>query len=249
MLGDGVAGERRGLLDIAATDDGRRLWLCGTRGALGFYDCETGAVTDCSAPYGLASALRTLSVSGPAGEESVHVGDDRGRVARLTVENEDSTVRGVAVPGPNEPITALRTADGMLFAADTTGRVHQSDDGREWRTHRLASGMVTALAVDADGLLAATRDGTVSTGIRSFSSPPDRITPLPDGVRPTAAEGQGHTAILVGSDGSLLARGEDPGFQRVGAGSRAGLYGVTIDDTGDVYAVGTEGAVVEGHTR
>lgn len=246
LLSDGVDGERRGLLDIEPTDDGERLWLCGTRGALGYYDRESETVTDCSAPYGLASRLRTLSVTGTAGEEQLHVADDRGRVARVAVDGEEPTVRGVAVPGPNEPITALRAADGLLFAADTTGRIHQSDDGREWRTDRLASGMVTALAVDADGLLAATRDGTVYTGIRSFRSPPDRLAPLPEGVRPSAADGRGHTAVVVGRNGGLLARGRDPGFQRVGVESPAGLYAVTIAPDGAVYAVGAEGVIVEG---
>jgi hypothetical protein len=249
LLGDGVAGESRGLLDVAATDDGERLWLCGPRGALGYYDPDSGTVTDCSEPYGLDSTLRTLSVDGVTGTEAVHVGDDRGRIARVTVDGTDPTVRGVAVPGPNEPITEIRTADGLLFAADTTGRLHQSDDGRTWRTDQLASGAVTALAVDADGLLAATRDGTVYTGIRSFSSPPDRLAPLPDGVRPSAADGRGHTAVVVGRNGSLLVRGRDPGFQRVGVESSAGLYAVTIDADGAIYAVGAEGLIVEGRAE
>lgn len=246
LLGDGVAGERRGLLDIATTDHGDRLWLCGTRGALGCYDRETGDVLDFSNPYGLASTFRTLSVVGPAGHERVFVADDDGRIARLAVDDTESTVQGVAVPGPNEPITALRATDGMWFAGDTTGRVHQSDDGREWRTSPLATGMVTALAVDADGLLAATRGGTVYTGIRSFDAPPDRLAPLPDEVRPNDAVGWGHTAVLVGIEGDILARGRDPGFQQVGIESPAGLYAVTVSADGDVFAVGAEGVVVEG---
>jgi hypothetical protein len=248
LLGGGVAGESRGLLDVAPTDDGARLWICGPRGALGYYDTDSGAVTDCSEPYGLNSTLRTLSVDGAAGAENVHVGDDQGRIARLTLEGAEATVRGVAVPGPNEPITELRTADGLLSAADTTGRIHQSNDGRTWRTDHLASGAVTALAVDAGGLLAATRDGTVYTGIRSFSSPPDRVAPLPEGVQPSAADGRGHTAIVVDRNGSLLARGRDPGFQPVGVESSAGLYAVTIAADGVVYAAGADGLIVEGRT-
>ena len=248
LLVDGVAGESRGLLNVAATDNGQRLWLYGPRGALGYYNRDSGAVTDCTEPYGLDSTLRTLSADGVAGAENVHVGDDLGRIARLTVDGTEATVRGVTVPGPNEPITELRTADGLLSAADTTGRIHQSDDGRTWRTDRLASGAVTALAVDADGLLPATRDGTVYTGIRSFSSPPDRLAPLPDGVRPSAADGRGHTAVVAGRDGSLLARGRDPGFQPVGVESSAGLYAVTIAADEVVYAAGADGLIVEGRT-
>lgn len=249
LFEDGIAGESRGLLDIAATDDGRRLWLCGTRGALGYYDRETGEIRDLSAPYGLASTLRTLAVAGPAGEERVHVADDRGRIARLSLDGGDSAVEGVAVPGPGAPITAIRGVDGIWFAADTSGRVHQSDHGREWRTDALAPGMVTALAVDADGLLAAARDGTVYTGIRSFSAPPDRLAPLPERVRPTDAAGRGHTTVLAGSDGSILARGRAPGFQRIGVDAPAGLYAVTVDSGGAVFAVGAEGLVVEGHPQ
>lgn len=249
VLSDGIAGDGRGLLGVDATDDGRRLWLCGTRGALGYYDRETGEVRDCSAPYGLAANFRTVAVSGPAGEERLHVGDDAGRIARITVGGDETTVRGVAVPGPGAPITAIHGVDGLWFAADASGRVHQSDDGREWRTDPLAPGMLTALAVDADGLLAATRDGTVYTGIRSFSAPPDRLAPLPDGVRPTDAVGSGHTAVLAGSDGSILARGRDPGFQRVGVDAESGLHGVTIAPDGAVLAVGADGLVVEGRPR
>ena len=137
----------------------------------------------------------------------------------------------------------------MWFAGDTSGRVHQSDDGREWRTDTLSAGMVTALAVDADGLLAASRAGTVYTGIRSFDAPPDRLAPLPDDVRPTDAAGLGHTAVLVGGRGGILARGRDPGLQRVGIDGSAGLYAGTIAPDGTVCAVGADGLVVEGRPR
>ncbi len=36
LFGDGVAGDSRGLLDVASTDGGQRLWLYGPRGALGY---------------------------------------------------------------------------------------------------------------------------------------------------------------------------------------------------------------------
>ncbi|GAB7093258.1 hypothetical protein JCM30237_04100 [Halolamina litorea] len=249
LFDDGVAGGSRGLLDIAATDDGRRLWLCGTRGALGYYDRETGNLRDRSTPYGLATTFRTLAVAGSAGDERVHVGDDQGRIARLAVDGRETNVRGVALPGPGAPITALRGADNMWFAGDTSGRVHQSDDGREWRTDTLSAAMVTALAIDADGLLATNRGGTVYTGVRSFDAPPDRLAPLPDGVRPTDAAGVGHTAVVVGSRGDILARGRDPGFQRVGIDGPAGLYAVTLAPDGTVFAVGADGLVVEGRPR
>lgn len=247
VLDDGVDGHGRGLLDVAVTDDGKRLWLCGVRGTLGAYDTETGEVASYSRPYGLDANFRELAVDGAAGEERLHVADDDGRIARLGVDDE-VRVRGVAVPGPNTPITAAMDIGEMLFAADTSGRLYQSAEGQRWRNRRLVAGVVIALAVDADGLVAATREGTVYTGIRSFSEPPDRLEALPPGVTPHDAAGEGELAVVAGSDGHLLLREAADRFEGVTVGTTAGLSAVSLDGS-TVVAVGADGTVVEGRLR
>lgn len=247
VLDEGVDGKGRGLLDVVATDDGRRLWHCGVRGTLGCYNVETDEITSYSRPYSLDSNFREVTVHGDAGEERLHVADDDGRIIRLTVDGE-VRVRGVAVPGPNEPLIALSDIGEMLFAADTTGRLYQSPEGQRWRSRRLVTGVVTALAVDADGLLAATREGVVYTGIRSFSEPPDRLETLPPGVTPHDAVGQDDVAVIAGSDGHLLLRESADQFDGVSVGTTWNLSAVALrGDT--VVAVGADETVVEGCPR
>lgn len=249
ILADGLGRQGRGLLDVAATDDGGRLWCCGVRGELGYYDRRTGAVGRLERPYGLDSTFRRVAVDGVAGEERVHVADDAGRVVRLRLHEGAPEVAGVAVPGPNEPLTATIDVGEMLFAADTSGRLYQSTDGRRWRGHRLVTGVVTGLAVDADGLFAVTRGGAVYTGIRNFHEPPDRLETLPPGVDPHDADGTGETAAIAGSDGHLLLREESDRFEGVSVGTTAGLSGVALQRDGTVVAVGMDGTVVEGRPR
>ncbi len=249
VLANGLGHRSRGLLDVAATDDGRRLWCCGVRGELGYYDRKTGAVGRYAQPYDLSSNFRQVAVDGVADEERLHVADDDGRIVRVDLENGDPDVVGVAVPGPNEPITAAFDLGDLRFAADTSGRLYQSRDGRRWRGHRLVSSVVTGLAVDADGLLAVTRGGAVYTGIRNFCELPDRIEGLPQGVRSQDVDGAGEAAAIVGSDGTLLLREECDRFERVAVDTTAGLSGVAIQRDGTVVAVGMDGTVVEGHPR
>lgn len=243
---DGVDDRGRGLHDIAATDHGRRLWCCGVRGTLGYYDPRTGENVSYSQPYDLGSNFREVAVSGVAGVERVHVADDDGRVVRLSVGAQQSPVRGVAVPGPNDPITAALDVGEMLFAADASGRLYQSPDGRRWRRRRLVTGVVMALAVDADGLAAVTREGAVHTGIRSFSEPPDGFEALPNGIRPKDASGRGDTATIVGDGGNLLLRESGPRFEGASVGTTGGLSAVELGEDGSVVAVGADGTVVEG---
>jgi sugar lactone lactonase YvrE len=249
ILDTGLTNDGRGLLDVAATDDGRRLWCCGVRGELGYYDRRTGAVGRIVQPYDLVSNFRQLAVGGAAGQERLHVADDDGRVVRLTLSDDEATVLGVAVPGPNEPVTAAFDIGDQLFAADTSGRLYRSTDGRRWQAHRLVSSVVTGLAVDADGLLAVTRGGGAYSGIRDFRELPDRVEQLPDGVRPHDVDGAGEGAAIVGSGGNLLLREANDRFERVSVGTTAGLSGVALREDGTVLAVGMDGTVVEGHPR
>lgn len=249
ILANGLGRRGRGLLDIAATDEGGRLWCCGVRGELGYYDRKTGAVGRYAKPYDLASNFRQVAVDGESGEERLHIADDDGRIVRIGLANGEPTVASVAVPGPNEPITAAFDLGGLLFAADTSGRLYQSRDGRRWRGHRLVTSVVTGLAVDADGLLAVTRGGAVYTGIRNFRELPDRIEELPQGVQPHDADGAGESAAIVGADGNLLLREDSERFERVSVGTTAGLSGVALQQDGTVVAVGMDGTVVEGHLR
>lgn len=249
ILSNGLGRAGRGLLDITATDDGRRLWCCGVRGELGYYDRRTGALGRVAQPYDLTSNFRQVAVAGVAGEERVHVADDDGRLVRLHLENDQPHVRGVAVPGRNDPVTAMFDLGDRLFAADTNGRLYQSADGRRWCGHRLLPSVVTGLAVDSDGLLGVTRGGTVYTGIRNFRELPDRIESLPPGVEPHDADGAGAAAVVVGSGGNLLLRADSERFERVSVGTTAGLAGVALQRDGTVHAVGMDGTVVEGRPR
>ena len=247
LLDTGLGQRRRGLLDIAATDDGERLWCCGVRGELGYYDRRTGAVGRSACPYGLSSNFRRLAVGGSAGAERLHVADDDGRIVRIRLEDGDLSVTGVAIPGPNEPLTAAFDVGSMLFAADTSGRLYQSTDGRRWQSDPLVAGVVTGLAADAGGLLAVTRDGVIYTGVRDFSHSPDSVAELPRAVTPHDAAGAGATAAVVGSGGNVLLREGSDRFERVCVGTEAGLSAVTIRADGTVVAVGMDGTVVEGH--
>ena len=242
----GATGDGRGVLDLSLTDDGGRVWFCGASGTFGYYDRASGSVEPHAAPYDLTSNFVSVSVTGDAGEESVHAVDGSGRVLRVAVDGSTPQVKSVSVPGDGTGFTEIVDYDGTFYAADTSGYLYRSEDGRKWNKKRLAETTLKALSRTEPGLVAVSDGGTVYKHVSLFGEGSRTKKTTPNLSSPNELEGSGETIVAVGGGGTVLVIDEAGRATTEPAGTGKSLYAAEITADGTVIAAGSDGAIVEG---
>ena len=243
----GPDGDGRSLFDLSLTDDGTRVWFCGVAGTLGVYDRSDDTVDCHHEPYDRTASFRSISVDGPAGEETVHAAADNGEILRGTVEAGQFRVRGVSIPGDGTAFTEVVDNDRDLFAADAAGAFYHTTDGRHWKRRRLASTPVRAISFNGSNALRVDDDGTVYEEVSLFgegSRDPRAIqSPV---ASPTELDAAGSTIAVVGGGGQIAIAEAGSAFERFWPETNRAFYGADVMDSGIVIGVGTAGAIAEG---
>ncbi|WP_254763773.1 hypothetical protein [Natrinema marinum] len=127
IVSDGPGARGETLRAVAATDDGRRIWVSGTGGAVGYYDLERGDRVDCSQPDGIDVTFHALTVSGARGSEKLLLADGNGVVLPGTVDGENPTWDRRTTPADGTAITALAADEaGYGYGVDGNGTVWQT---------------------------------------------------------------------------------------------------------------------------
>ena len=121
--GPGVA--KNTLRDIAATDDGCRLWFAGDSGALGCYDVADGYLSDYSAPMEKTSTWEAIAVAGQTGSERIRIANGSGEVLECTVEDGCPTWGDVVEPGGGSTVPGLTAGPDGFYAVDTSGGAYR----------------------------------------------------------------------------------------------------------------------------
>lgn len=245
----GPESNSRNLLDVSLTANGERVWFCGASGAFGYYDRAAGEVVSHTAPYDLSTTFGSLSVLGKAGSETVHAADRNGRILRVRVEGTETTVAGVSVPGDGTAFTEIVDTVGERFAADGSGQLYRSGDGREWERKRLAQTTIKALALGEDGLVAVDDGGTVYKAISLFSEASRTKQASPDISSPQEVTAAGGDIAVAGGGGALLTICADGAVVEETPGTNKTFYGAELLADGSLIAVGASGVVAEGTTR
>jgi streptogramin lyase len=242
----GATGDGRGIIDVSLTDDGGRVWFAGSSGTFGYYDRQQESVVPHSGPYDVTANFKSVSANGETGSESVHAVDDAGQVLRVTMDGEGLAVDGVAVPGDGAGFTEVVDHCGALYATDRAGRLHRSDDGRNWTSKRLAETAIKALSRTDPGLVAIDDGGTVYKHVSLFGEDGRTKKAAPSISSPEELEALEETIIAVGGGGTLLVidgagrASEEP----IDVGET--LYAAEVFDDGTILAAGSSGVVVEG---
>ncbi|WP_115863513.1 beta propeller repeat protein [Halorussus litoreus] len=146
----GVTGNGNSLFGADVTDDGKRLWMVGSSGAVGEYDVETGVLYDHSAPTGSTNNFNDVSVTGEAGEANVYVAGDSGKLY-YSFENGASQTWNYVTPGSGSALSAV-DFHGVRsgHVVDTNQRVFATDDGTTWNAIGIADANVNFYGVDSD---------------------------------------------------------------------------------------------------
>ena len=249
LFDTGATGDGRGLLDLSLTDDGERVWFSGYSGSFGYYDRVSGTTEPHAGPYDLTSNLCSVTVRGDAGEEAVHAVDRSGRALRIRMDGGALQVKGVSVPGDGTGFTEIVDDDGVLYAADESGQLYRSADGRRWETGRLAETTVMALSRTDAGLVAVDDGGTVFKHISLFGEGKRTKRTRPGISAPQELEALGERIVAVGDGGSVLVITEDGRAVRGASGTGKTLYAAEVMADGTVIAAGAAGVITEGSPR
>lgn len=240
---DGPAGAANGLHGAAVTDEGRRVWFCGTSGAVGRYDVVEGTVTDHSAPGGETSTWEDAAVVGRVGRERIHLANGSGELLAGSVGTDGIAWSGVGKPATGTSASAVSYVDGAGFLADTAGGVYRTTDGEPWRRIGLRSESDTPLdlvALDAETVAVATNEGAIA----SYNGFNWLRSDLGDTAL-HAVDREGARGLAVGTNGVIHELGENDWNSKSTPTSRP-LYGAALGTAEDPdVAVGDNGTVLE----
>lgn len=246
---DGPESNSQDLLDASMTADAERVWFCGASGTFGYYDRAAKEVVPHTAPYDLTTTFASISVAGAAGEETVHAADRSGRMLRVRVNGTKTTIAGVSVPGDGTGFTEIVDTGEALFAADGSGLLYHSADGREWERARLAQTTVKALALDGDGLVAVDDGGTVYKDISLFADQSRTKQASPDISSPEEVTAAGGDIAVAGGGGALLTIHADGRAVRDDPGTDKTFYAAELLPDGSLVVGGDAGVIAEGGPR
>ncbi|MFC7166476.1 sialidase family protein [Halospeciosus flavus] len=133
VFNDGPATRDNRLTSLAVTDDGKRLWFCGSSGALGCYDVKERRKYDYSYPREMTSTWEGLTVAGPAGSEKILIANGSGEVLPVSIDGFDVDWGVVSKPGSGATITALAsTSEGIGYAIDQSGNAYRTTREEGW---------------------------------------------------------------------------------------------------------------------
>ncbi|WP_408958871.1 hypothetical protein [Natrinema sp. 74] len=240
IVSDGPGAQGETLRAVAATDDGRRIWVSGTGGAMGYYDLERGHRVDCSRPDGMDVTFHALAVAGARGSEKLLLADGNGVVLPGTVDGERPAWDRRTVPADGTAITAL--------AADESGCGYGVDgDGTVWQT--TPSGWERIGIADAEGSLSAVAASgstlVVGGGNGRFydRTEGDGWTPYSAGdAGIECLDADGTTRLVGGESGLLRVRTRDA-WRETDWNGEATIHGVLAGSPH--VAVGENGLVLE----
>jgi hypothetical protein len=152
VLDGGPTGNGNTLFGAGVTDDGERLWVVGSSGAIGEYDVRTGSLTDRSAPNDVTNNFNDVSVEGTADEANVYVAGDSGKIYD-SFENGATGTWNQTTPGSGSAINAVDTFDARSgHAVDGNKTVFRTGDGSTYDKIGLADANVNFYGVDSDGV-------------------------------------------------------------------------------------------------
>jgi hypothetical protein len=245
----GPTGDGRSVLDASTTDGGERVWFSGEHGTLGYYDSTSDSVATHFSPYGLDTTLRSVSVNGPTGDETVHAADDNGEIVRAEMDGTEFTVRGVSIPGDGTALAEVVDNDREVFACDESGSLYHTAEGSQvWKRRSLADAPVQAISFNDANLYEVAEDGTVFEEVSLWGEGSRNPRSIDTGIdAPTEIDTDNRRTIAVVGDGGELRISEEGGnFAPVESDLDETLYGAEVMDDGTIVAVGDDGIIVEG---
>lgn len=243
---EGPTGNGHNLNSVAVTDDGERVWYCGDSGSFGYYDRSSERTEPHPGPKNHTDGFVGITVSGAAGEETVHTVATSGRVLRARVDGNTVTVEATQVLGDGTTHTEIVADGGDLFVSDVSGNLHHSRGDGTWVQKRLTKDTVKGLAVADTGVAAVSATGTAYRDISLFEGEGGTKKADLGDVSPEDVSAAGEEFVVVGGDGAVVPI-DSRGFPSdVDPGPGVTFYAAEAMANGTLFAVGSSGTILEG---
>ncbi|MCU4800117.1 twin-arginine translocation signal domain-containing protein [Halobacteria archaeon HArc-gm2] len=245
VVQNGPDGSNNGLSGMDVTDDGKKLWVCGSSGALGRYDVVAGEMTDFTAPRQKTSSWADVAVDGRSGSELVYLVNGSGELLPGRWSGQRMNWAEVTKPTGGESAAAVDTASGVVYVTDTGGGVYRHEEKSEdgWTAAGIRgvdASLRDVAAVDGDLVDVAADDGSiyVYNGYNWLQ--------LRAGEHPLhGIDRDRHRGLAVGNNGSAHAIQEN-NWQTESTPTTKTLQGCALGNAShsDV-AVGNDGTILE----
>lgn len=252
VFNDGPATRENQLRAIAATDDGERIWLLGSSGAMACYDVTQRKKFDYSYPGEMTTTTwEGITVAGQRGSEKALAANGSGEILPFALDGFDVDWGQLDKPGDRgSTIAALAaTPDGVGFAVDTSGNAFRTSQEEGWEDVGVVDAQVEFYDVSAgtnQSVYVAAGDGR----IYRYDDSDHDWTPI--GVADAASlraidvyerEDGASQMVVMGSQGTIYRRRGPERWEALPSPTSATLHDLRLDAP-DV-AVGRDGTVIQ----
>lgn len=257
VIESGPATRKNQLTAVDATDDGERIWFCGSSGALGAYDVGPAMKYDYSAPNEKTSTWEAIAVAGARNTERLRVANGSGEVLSVSIGDQGCPTWGTVVkPGSGSTIAALDFDGERCYAVDTSGNVFEQADETDddWNDIGIENAQVNFadVLVTENHVLVAGGGGRVYR----YDRPCESWTPIDAGEGALyALDDDGARTVTVGAGGGVYERLPRAGWCASDSPVEEDLRSITLGATGSTdrrtgvdVAVGENGTIVERST-
>jgi hypothetical protein len=253
IFDDGPSTRNNQMRAMDTTDDGERIWMLGSSGAMACYDVQERKKFDYSYPEEMTSTWEGITVSGECGNEKALASNGSGEVLPFTIDGFDVDWGQLDKPaGKGSKMAALAsTPGGVGFAVDTSGNAFKTTPDEGWTDVGIVNAQVKFYDIYAGAnqrVYVAAGDGRIYRYDDSYHNwTPIGVT---NGASLTSfgvyeTEDGRREMVVLGSDGSIYERTGAERWERIPSPTTVALNGLELGDP-DV-AVGKNGTVIERH--
>ncbi|GAB7095585.1 hypothetical protein JCM30237_27390 [Halolamina litorea] len=249
IFDDGPSTRQNQLRAMDVTDDGKRVWMVGSSGAMACYDVEERKKFDYSYPNEMTSTWEAIAVCGDRGNEKVLAANGSGEVLPFIISGYDVNWEPMSKPaGKGSNVAALAaTPDGVGFAVDTSGNAFKTTP-EGWEDIGVVNAQVKFYDVYAgenEEVYIAAGDGRVYRYDDSYNDwTPIGVTDETSMRSIDVYEQDGERQMVVlGNNGSVFQRDDGDRWEEIPSPTSAALFDLSLGSP-DI-AVGKAGTVIE----
>jgi len=150
VVDGGVSGNSNDLFGLAVTDNGERLWMVGSSGAVGEYNVSTGNLNDYSQPMDASNNFNGIAVTQQSDTANIYIAGDSGQM----YYNFNAGAEGKwesATPGNGSAINAVGFFNARKgHIVDENQSVFYTQDGSTWSDAGIADANIQFYGIDSE---------------------------------------------------------------------------------------------------
>ena len=259
VFDDGPSTRDNQMRAMDVTDDGERIWMLGSSGAMACYDVEQRKKFDYSYPNEMTSTWEGIAIAGERGKEKGLAANGSGEILPFVLDGFDVDWGQLDKPaGKGSKIAALAaTPDGIGFGIDTSGNAFKTTAEEGWVDIGIVNAQVKfydIFAGENQRVYVAAGDGRIYRYDDSYHN----WTPIGVAEKTSLTAIDVHNAqdrkrqmVTIGANGSIYQRTGKERWEQIPSPVNASLNAIRLGSAFDV-AVGKGGTVIErprGQTR